>query len=105
VIRRDYILRMIEEFIQALARVNALKQDQRWEEAAGAVDEEFQAADRHGGSSRGSTHGNRAAGPAHPRGTHAGRARQDAHGLRPYSKRPATWRRRKGARRKAALAT
>jgi hypothetical protein len=29
VIRRDYILRMIEEFIQALARVNALKQDQR----------------------------------------------------------------------------
>ena len=41
-IRRDYILRMIEEFIQALARVNALKQDQRWEEAAGAVDEEFQ---------------------------------------------------------------
>jgi hypothetical protein len=42
VIRRDYILRMIEEFIQALARVNALKQDQRWQEAAGAVDEEFQ---------------------------------------------------------------
>ena len=41
-IRRDYILRMIEEFIQALARVNALKQDQRWQEAAGAVDEEFQ---------------------------------------------------------------
>jgi hypothetical protein len=42
VIRRDYILRMIEEFIQALARVNALKQDQRWQEAAGVVDEEFQ---------------------------------------------------------------
>ena len=41
-IRRDYILRMIEEFIQALARVNALKQDQRWQEAAGVVDEEFQ---------------------------------------------------------------
>ena len=41
-IRRDYILRMIEGFIQALARVNALKQDRRWQEAAGAVDEEFQ---------------------------------------------------------------
>ena len=41
-IRRDYILRMIEEFIQALARVKALKKDQRWQEAAGVVDEEFQ---------------------------------------------------------------
>ena len=41
-IRRDYILRMIEEFIQVLARVNALKQDRRWQEAAGVVDEEFQ---------------------------------------------------------------
>jgi len=41
-IRRDYILRMIEEFVQALARLRSLKQDQRWEEAAGAVDEEFQ---------------------------------------------------------------
>jgi hypothetical protein len=41
-IRRDYILRMIEEFIQALARVNALKQGQHWQEAAGAVDDEFQ---------------------------------------------------------------
>jgi hypothetical protein len=33
---------MIEEFIQAMARVKALKQDQRWQEAAGVVDEEFQ---------------------------------------------------------------
>src|ERR1035438_4165378 len=41
-IRRDYILRMIEEFIQALARINALKQGQHWREAAGVVDEEFQ---------------------------------------------------------------
>ena len=41
-IRRDYILRMIEEFIQALARINALKQDRRSQEAAGVVDEEFQ---------------------------------------------------------------
>ena len=42
VIRRDYILRMIEEFIQALASINALKKGQRWQEAAGAVNEEFQ---------------------------------------------------------------
>ena len=41
-IRRDYILQMIEEFIQALARINALKQGQHWREAAGVVDEEFQ---------------------------------------------------------------
>jgi hypothetical protein len=41
-IRRDYILRMIEEFIQALARLRALRQGQRWEEAAAAMDEEFQ---------------------------------------------------------------
>jgi hypothetical protein len=42
VIRRDYILRMIEEFVQALARINALKKDRLWQEAAGVVDEEFQ---------------------------------------------------------------
>lgn len=41
-IRRDYILRMVEEFIQALARLNALKKDNRWQEADGVVDEEFQ---------------------------------------------------------------
>ncbi len=40
-IRRDYILRMIEEFIQALARLRALKQDRRWEQADGLLDEEF----------------------------------------------------------------
>ena len=28
-IRRDYILRMIEEFVQALARINALRKGQR----------------------------------------------------------------------------
>jgi len=33
-IRRDYILRMIEEFIQALSRIRALKKDQLWSEAA-----------------------------------------------------------------------
>jgi hypothetical protein len=40
-IRRDYILRMIEEFIRALARINALKKDRRWDEAADAIDLEF----------------------------------------------------------------
>ena len=40
-IRRDYILRMIEEFIQALARINSLKQGRRWTEAAEALDDEF----------------------------------------------------------------
>lgn len=41
-IRRDYILRMIEEFIQALARINTLKEGRRWAEADRGVDEEFQ---------------------------------------------------------------
>jgi hypothetical protein len=40
-IRSDYILRMIEEFIQALARINALKRGQLWQEADGAIDAEF----------------------------------------------------------------
>src|SRR6266496_2622321 len=40
--RRDYILRMIEEFARALARINTLKNGQNWKEAAGTVDEEFQ---------------------------------------------------------------
>jgi len=41
-IRRDYILRMIEEFIQALSRIRALKKEQLWPEAAAILDEEFQ---------------------------------------------------------------
>jgi hypothetical protein len=40
-IRRDYILRMIEEFVRALARLNALKKGQRWAEASEVLDEEF----------------------------------------------------------------
>ena len=40
-IRRDYILRMIEEFMQSLSRLRALKQDQRWGEANEELDEEF----------------------------------------------------------------
>jgi hypothetical protein len=42
VIRRDYILRMIEEFCEALARIRALKTDRRWQEAAGTLEEQFQ---------------------------------------------------------------
>ncbi len=40
-IRRDYILRMIEEFIQALSRVAALKKDGRWSEASSEVDDKL----------------------------------------------------------------
>jgi Family of unknown function (DUF6483) len=40
-LRRDYILRMVEEFIQALSRINSLKKDQRWDEASREVDAEF----------------------------------------------------------------
>ncbi len=40
-IRRDYILRMIEEFVQALARINSLKGALRWQEADDALDAEF----------------------------------------------------------------
>ena len=41
-IRRDYILRMIEEFFQALARIKSLKEAQQWREADVSIDEEFQ---------------------------------------------------------------
>ena len=40
-IRRDYVLRMIEEFMQALARLRSLKQSQRWAEAGHELDAEF----------------------------------------------------------------
>jgi hypothetical protein len=40
-IRRDYILRMIEECIRALARISSLKQGQRWSEASAELDAEF----------------------------------------------------------------
>jgi hypothetical protein len=39
-IRRDYILEMIGEFMQALTRIRALRQGARWEEAWQAVDAE-----------------------------------------------------------------
>lgn len=41
-IRRDYILRMIEEYFQVLARIRSLKQEQQWREAGRAVAEEFE---------------------------------------------------------------
>jgi hypothetical protein len=40
-IRRDYILRMIEEFLQVLARISSLKKGQLWREADEAIDTEF----------------------------------------------------------------
>src|SRR5215510_8796049 len=40
-IRRDYILRMIAEFMQALARIDSLKRSQRWDEVSEALDAEF----------------------------------------------------------------
>lgn len=42
-IRRDYILRMIEEFIRALAKINGLKQQQRWREAGTSLEEQARA--------------------------------------------------------------
>jgi hypothetical protein len=42
VIRRDYILRMIEEFFEMLSRLDAQKRGQLWQEASGTLDEEFQ---------------------------------------------------------------
>jgi hypothetical protein len=50
-IRRDYILEMIEECIQALTRIRALRKGQHWEEARQAVDaqcEKLAAAGAHG---------------------------------------------------------
>lgn len=40
-LRRDYILRMIEEFIQAVRRIRSLKNEQQWAEADAAIDDEF----------------------------------------------------------------
>ncbi len=41
-IRRDYILRMLEEFFEILARLQPLKQGQHWNDAAGVLDDQFQ---------------------------------------------------------------
>lgn len=39
-IRRDYILRMLQEFLEVLSRLRSLKRDQRWNEADKMVEEE-----------------------------------------------------------------
>ena len=41
-IRRDYILRMIEEFFQALSRIKSLKSAREWREADASIEQEFQ---------------------------------------------------------------
>ena len=41
-IRRDYILRMLEEFFEVLSRIRALQNEQLWHEAARTSDQEFQ---------------------------------------------------------------
>ncbi|HEV2209521.1 MAG TPA: DUF6483 family protein [Verrucomicrobiae bacterium] len=40
-LRRDYILRMVDEFLEVLARIRGLKREQHWREAALATDDEF----------------------------------------------------------------
>ena len=40
-IRQDYILRMIEEFVRMLARIRSLKKGQRWAETSGDLDAGF----------------------------------------------------------------
>src|ERR1041385_2564215 len=40
-IRRDYILRMIEEFIRALSRIRSSKQAQAWDQLTSDLDAEF----------------------------------------------------------------
>ena len=39
-IRRDYILRMVAEFLELLSRIQSLKRDQRWQEARGTLEEQ-----------------------------------------------------------------
>lgn len=41
-IRRDYLLRMIEEFMAMLSRISSLKKGQQWQEATDVLDKEFQ---------------------------------------------------------------
>ncbi len=41
VIRRDYIVRMMEEFVRALAGINALKRAHEWEKARESADQEL----------------------------------------------------------------
>lgn len=41
-IRRDYILRMVAEFIELLSRLRSLRKDQRWQEAQETADSQFE---------------------------------------------------------------
>ncbi len=41
-IRRDYLLRMIAEFLELLSRLQSLKRGQKWGEATSLIDTEFQ---------------------------------------------------------------
>ena len=41
-IRRDYILRMIEEFFQILSRIKSLKTSQQWDQAGDELEQGFQ---------------------------------------------------------------
>ena len=41
-IRRDYILRMIQEFAEVLSRIQSLKKEKCWREARATVDAQFQ---------------------------------------------------------------
>src|SRR5436190_16149351 len=40
-IRRDYLLKMIQEFFESLSRIKALKREQKWNQATEAMDAEF----------------------------------------------------------------
>jgi hypothetical protein len=40
-IRRDYLLRMIEEFMQVLSRIHSLKRGELWRESSEAIEQEF----------------------------------------------------------------
>jgi len=40
-IRRDYLLRMIQEFLEMISRISSLKKNQQWQEAASLADEEL----------------------------------------------------------------
>src|SRR4051812_33271961 len=41
-LRRDYILRMIQQAAEMIARIRALKKEERWTDAEGSVETELQ---------------------------------------------------------------
>jgi tetratricopeptide (TPR) repeat protein len=40
-LRRDYILRMIQEFMEAISRINSLKTEKRWDESSQVLRDQF----------------------------------------------------------------